>query len=86
MAKVIRTLELAQYKKNNGIVTLAVYTGKTSGKKYACNKDTGDYIGHLSEDFDPKKPVIVHTMQDDDTQDTWDFICNGEPREAEFTM
>ena len=86
MAKVVKTLELPQWKKVNNVSALSIFTGKTSGKKYAVNKETGDFIGMLSEDFDPKKPVVVFLMADDESGETWNFIANGEPRVEEFAL
>ena len=86
MAKVVKTLELPQWKKVNNVSALSIYTGRTSGKKYATNKETGDFIGMLSEDFDPKKPVIVFLMEDEDNHQQWNFIANGEPRKEEFAL
>ena len=40
----------------------------------------------LSEDFDPKKPVIVFLMEDEDNHQQWNFIANGEPRKEEFAL
>ena len=86
MAKVVKTLELPQWKKVNNVSALSIFTSRTSGKKYATNKETGDFIGMLSEDFDPKKPVVVFLMADDESGETWNFIANGEPRKEEFAL
>ena len=86
MAKVVKTLELPQWKKVNNVSALSIFTSRTSGKKYATNKETGDFIGMLSEDFDPKKPVVVFLMADDESREQWDFIANGEPRKEEFAL
>ena len=86
MAKVVKTLELPQWKKVNNVSALSIFTGKTSGKKYAVNKETGDFIGMLSEDFDNTKPVVVFLMADDESEETWNFIANGEPRKEEFAL
>lgn len=86
MAKVVKTLELPQWKKVNNVSALSIFTGKTSGKKYAVNKETGDFIGMLSEDFDNTKPVVVFLMADDESGETWNFIANGEPRKEEFAL
>ena len=86
MAKVVKTLELPQWKKVNNVSALSIFTSRTSGKKYATNKETGDFIGMLSEDFDPKKPVVVFLMADDESGETWNFIANGEPRVEEFAL
>lgn len=86
MAKVVKTLELPQWKKVNNVSALSIFTSRTSGKKYATNKETGDFIGMLSEDFDPKKDVIVFLMADEETGERWNFIANGEPRKEEFAL
>jgi hypothetical protein len=86
MAKVVKTLELPQWKKVNNVSALSIFTGKTSGKKYAVNKETGDFIGMLSEDFDNTKPVVVFLMADDESGETWNFIANGEPRVEDFAL
>ena len=86
MAKVVKTLELPQWKKVNNVSALSIFTSRTSGKKYATSKETGDFIGMLSEDFDPKKPVVVFLMADDESGEQWNFIANGEPRKEEFAL
>ena len=86
MAKVVKTLELPQWKKVNNVGALSIFTSRTSGKKYATNKETGDFIGMLSEDFDNTKPVVVFLMADDESGETWNFIANGEPRVEEFAL
>lgn len=86
MAKVVKTLELPQWKKVNNVSALSIFTGKTSGKKYAVNKETGDFIGMLSEDFDNTKPVVVFLMANEETGEQWNFIANGEPRKEEFAL
>ena len=86
MAKVVKTLELPQWKKVNNVSALSIFTSRTSGKKYATNKETGDFIGMLSEDFEPKKPVIVFLMANEETGEQWNFIANGEPRKEEFAL
>jgi hypothetical protein len=86
MAKVVKTLELPQWKKVNNVSALSIFTSRTSGKKYATNKETGDFIGMLSEDFDNTKPVVVFLMADDESGETWNFIANGEPRKEEFAL
>ena len=85
MAKVVKTLELPQWKKVNNVSALSIFTSRTSGKKYATNKETGDFIGILSEDFDNTKPVVVFLMADE-SGETWNFIANGEPRKEEFAL
>ena len=86
MAKVVKTLELPQWKKVNNVSALSIFTSRTSGKKYATNKETGDFIGMLSEDFDNTKSVVVFLMADDESGETWNFIANGEPRKEEFAL
>ena len=86
MAKVVKTLELPQWKKVNNVSALSIFTSRTSGKKYATNKETGDFIGMLSEDFDNTKPIVVFLMANEDTGEQWNFIANGEPRKEEFAL
>lgn len=86
MAKVVKTLDLPQWKKVNEVKALSIFTGKTSGKKYAVNKETGDFIGMLSEDFDNTKPVVVFLMADEESGEQWNFIANGEPRKEDFAL
>ena len=83
---VAKSWTLPQYKSAHNLTTLELFTSKKTGKKYACRKDNGDFIGMLSEDFDKAKPVSVLQMHDTETAETWLFICNGEPRIAEDTL
>ena len=86
MAKVVKTLELPQWKKVNNVSALSIFTSRTSGKKYATNKETGDFIGMLSNDFDPEKPVVVLLMENEETGEQWNFIANEKPRVEEFAL
>ena len=86
MATVKQSWTLEQFKNARGINTLEIFTSKKSGKKYACRKDTGDFIGMLSPDFDKAEPVGVMEMLDEETGENWLFICNAEPRVAEDTL
>ena len=85
MSKTSKVLSLAEFKSAEGITRLDVYTGKTSGKRYACDQ-RGDFIGMLAEDFDSTKAIVVFYMQDEESGETWKFIANGEPRQPEFTL
>lgn len=85
-AKTTKVLELQQFKTLNNIKALSIFTSKSTGKKYATDKETGDFIGMLSEDFDKAKPVVVFLMADEESGETWNFIANGEPREEDFSL
>ena len=85
MAKVVKTQTLSQFKAEAGVSTLSVFTSKNDNQ-YACDKATGRFIGMLSKDFDKSKDVIVHHMVDEETGEAWLFICNGEPKVADYEM
>lgn len=84
--KVLHTWELAQFKSKFNVSALSIFKSRTTSKLYACDKTTGDFIGMLAADFDKTKPVVVIEMTDDESGETWKFIGNGEPREAEFEL
>ena len=84
-AKVVKTRTLSQFKAESKIETLEVFTSK-SGNQYACNKLNGEFVGMMSKDFDKSKDVVVHFMQADDTNESWLFIANGEPKTADYTL
>ena len=86
MAKVINSWTLEQFKTIKNISKLEIFTSKNTGKKYACNKATGEFVGMLSPDFNPQKDISVLEMSDETTGEHWLFICNGEPREADFEL
>ena len=83
---VSKSWTLPQYKVAHNLEAIELFTARKSGKRYACRKDTGEFIGMLADDFDKAKPVSVLQMHDTDTAETWLFICNGEPRVAEDTL
>lgn len=82
--KVVKTVSLEQFKALKGINKLSVYMSK-AGNLYACD-ESGEFIGMLASDFDRAKPVMVHTMQNISTGETWLFIANGEPKTEEFSL
>jgi hypothetical protein len=86
MATIKQSWSLEQFKTVRGIATLEIFTSKASGKKYVTDKATGEYIGMLAPDFDSKKHITVMSMADEDTKETWLFICNAAPRVAEDTL
>ena len=83
--KTTKSIPLAQFKTNNGISALDVFRSK-AGNLYACNQQTGNFIGMLADDFVSTKPALVHYMADEETSDNWLFIANGDPKAAEFTL
>jgi hypothetical protein len=85
-AIVSKSWTLEQYKNANSINAIDVFTSKKTGRKYGCNHNTGEFIGMLSEDFDKTQPIRVLRMVNEESGETWDFICNGEPRMAEETL
>ena len=85
MATTTKVLSVANYKLSKGITALNVYTSKKSGKKYATTP-VGDFIGMIADDTDLTKPIVVMSMLDEDTAETWDFLCNGEERAPEATL
>ena len=87
MATIVKnSWTLDQYKHVNNITGLEIFSSRATGKKYAKAKETGAFVGMLASDLDKAKPISVLEMANDDTGETWLFICNSEPREAEDTL
>ena len=88
-AKTTKTLTLEQFKSVSGISTIEVFKAKETGKLYACDKATGEFLGMIAKDTDLTKPLMVFFMREDvdgkDTQE-WLFFANGEPKEAIATL
>lgn len=82
--KTTKTVTLEQFKASKSITKLSVYTSK-AGNLYACDQN-GEFVGMLASDFDRTKPVLVHTMQNTSTGETWFFVANGEPKAEEFSL
>lgn len=74
---------LKDFKESKGIRTMEVFESK-SGKFYACNKDTGEFIGMVQDNLDTSKPVFVNTCVNDETKEDWLYISNA--REAKYTL
>ena len=85
MATTTKVLSVANFKASRGITAINIYTSKKSGKRYATTV-TGDFIGMLAEDCDLAKDIVVMSMLDDESGETWDFLCNGTEREPEATL
>lgn len=85
MAKVLKSLTLAQFKSVKSIAALEGFKSK-KGNLYLCDKGTGEFQGMCADDFDSTKPIMSFEMSDEDTGDTWWFFGNGTPREAEFEL
>ena len=83
---VMNSWSLDQFKAANKLDTIDIFTARKSGKKYACRRDTGAFIGMLAADLDKTKPVGVLQMKDNESGETWLFVCNYEPRVAEDTL
>jgi len=84
MAQVTNVRTLGEFKKATGTDNLEIFTSK-AGNKYAKN-DQGEFIGMLASDFDKSEEVVIFSMSDEDTGESWLFIANGTPQEAEFTI
>lgn len=82
--KTLKSVSLSQFKAQKNITKLSVYASK-AGNLYACDQN-GEFIGMLAGDFNREKPVMVHTMQNISTGETWLFIANGEPKAEEFSL
>ena len=83
-AQVTNVRTLGEFKRATGTGNLGIFTSK-AGNKYAKN-DQGEFVGMLAPDFDKSEEVIVFSMSDDDTGESWLFIANGTPQEPEFTI
>jgi hypothetical protein len=82
--KTLKSVSLSQFKAQNNITKLSVYTSK-AGNLYACDQN-GNFVGMLAEDFDRTKDVLVHSMVNTSTSETWFFIANGTPKVEEFSL
>jgi len=84
MAKTVKSRTLDSFKASNNLTTLKV---KRSSKDnlYAVTEEN-ELVAWVAANLDPAKPVLVHQMQDEETGETWEFMANGELREAEFTL
>ena len=76
---------LSVWKSANNVASISVKKSKKDNL-YAVNKDTEEFIGMLANDFDQTQPIMVHSMVDDETGDTWLFIANGSPAKEEFAL
>ena len=85
-AKVAKSWTLSQFKTANGIDAIDVFKSRNTGKLYGCRRDNGEFIGMIADDLNKELPVRVLRMLNEETGETWDFICNGEPREALDTL
>ena len=83
---VMNSWSLDQFKAAHGIGMIDVFTSRKSGKKYAVRHDTNEFIGMLAADLDKTKDIGVLQMKDNDSGETWLFVCNYEPRVAEDTL
>lgn len=83
---VMNSWSLDQFKAARGIKTIDVFTSRKTSKKYAVRHDTNEFIGMLAADLDKTKPVGVLQMKDNESGETWLFVCNYEPRVAEDTL
>lgn len=80
-----KVISVATYKTSHNIAKINVYTSKKSSKRYATTP-AGDFIGMIADDTDLAKPVVVMSMHDDETGESWDFLCNGEERQPDAVL
>ena len=84
MAQVQNVQTIQEFKKSINSPNLGIFTSK-AGNKYA-KDERGKFVGMLAPDFDESKDIVVFSMADEDTGESWLFIANGTPQEPEFTI
>ena len=82
MATVTNTRSLADFKAETGITTLNIYRSKKD-KLYALDGDK-NFIAMVATDLDRSRDINVLDVVDDETSESWKFICN--PKEVVFTI
>ena len=84
MSKVTNVIPLAAFKTANNVETINII--KTSKGNLLAKDTAGNVLASVSPDITTNASIVVMTMVNELTAETWNFIVNGKPEEPTMVL
>ena len=84
MSKVTNVIPLAAFKTANNVETINII--KTSKGNLLAKDTAGNVLASVSPDITTNASIVVMTMVNELTAETWNFMVNGESEEPMMVL